>query len=147
MVKISISDGKYAIVDEDSLPIVSRIKWYLHSQGYATSSGSRVLMHRLILGVDSDMYVDHINGDRLDNRKSNLRLVTPVENSKYRTKLNKNNTSKHRGVFITEDGTFHAYIYSNKKKVGLGYFKSFTDAVAARLKAEREYGIKFYAKG
>lgn len=146
MTRIALASNCFVIVDDGDVALLSTFKWARHSQGYAVTNGGKVLMHRLILGLGSNSanYADHINGDRLDNRRTNLRVVTPVENSKYRTKVNKNNTSKHRGVFITEDGTYHAYIYSKKKKVNLGYYKTYQDAVDQRLLAEKKYGIKFY---
>lgn len=82
----------FALVDADMLSILAyRRKWYLHPGGYAISSaGGPGLMHRFVLGVgkgDTDV-VDHINGNRLDNRRRNLRaLASASENHQNRRAL------------------------------------------------------------
>jgi hypothetical protein len=59
-------------------------------------------MHRLILGLthgDRSVEIDHVNGDKLDNRRANLRAVSHPENMANRSALNSNNTSGYRGVY------------------------------------------------
>lgn len=56
-------------------------------------------MHRLIMNAPKGMEVDHLNGDGLDNRKINLRICSHSENTKNRTRINKNNTSTQTGVY------------------------------------------------
>lgn len=144
--KIALANNNgFALIDENSLPLISSIKkWYLHSGGYAASWGCAIMMHRLILPTEKGYYVDHINGNRLDNRRANLRVLSAAENSRYRTRVNKNNTSGFRGVFRTEDNTFNAYVFHEGKKINLGTYKTFEEAVGVRIASEIEYGIKFY---
>lgn len=91
------------IDDADEL-LVALFKWHLHSRGYAARSiGGRkyksyVLAHRWIVGADRGDEVDHINGDKLDNRRVNLRLVTHSQNICNRP-TQSNNTSGYRGVY------------------------------------------------
>lgn len=89
--KLSNSD-KVVLVDEDDFLRFEPFTWRLSHNGYAiVSTPSRrrrqgapnvLRLHRLILGARSDQIVDHINGDRLDNRKANLRFCTVQENNR-----------------------------------------------------------------
>lgn len=85
--------------------------------------------------------IDHINGDRSDNRLRNLREVTLVENSRN-TKRPSTNTSGHIGVGYHKNvGKWFAHISVSRKMRHLGYFADKADAIAARLTAERELGF------
>lgn len=75
--------GKYAIVDDEDYEKVSRYRWH-YGNGYAISDFG-VRMHRFIMSPPQDLVVDHINHDRLDNRRSNLKICTQFENSQNRT--------------------------------------------------------------
>lgn len=98
---ISISNGKaYAIVDDEDFDYLNQWKWK-----YSTGRASRTnkidgygLMHRLIMKAPTGMDVDHINGNQLDNRKSNLRICTHQEN-RSNTARPVNNTSGYKGVY------------------------------------------------
>jgi len=84
--------------------------------------------------------IDHKNGNREDNRLSNLREVDPSGNAKN-TKVRDDNTSGHIGVSLFKlSGKWRAYISVSGKRVSLGHFERFDDAVAAREAAEREHG-------
>lgn len=93
----------FALVSPEDYEGLAAHRWYL-SKGYAIRNSARrngtrppqVKMHREIMAPDSGQ-VDHINRDRLDNRRENLRIVTPAENSRN-TGARKNGTSRHRGV-------------------------------------------------
>lgn len=79
--------GKWALVDADDYVLLSQHSWY-YRDGYALTekNGKEVRMHRMILGTkDADLVVDHINRNRLDNRKQNLREMTPIENANNRS--------------------------------------------------------------
>lgn len=80
------NSGKYAEVDADDYDMLSQYKWYLSKDGYAArrSTGGTTYMHRLVMDTPKDMQTDHINRDRLDNRKANLRICTNAENQKNR---------------------------------------------------------------
>ena len=95
-------------------------------------------MHRIIMNAPKGMFVDHINHNCLDNRKSNLRIVTPRQNS-----MNRKPKSKHHGV------TWHRQIHKwrvqisvDGKKTGLGCYADIDDAIEARKRAE----IKYYGE-
>lgn len=79
--------GKFALVDDDDFVKLSRHSWHFRD-GYAITDINKkeVRMHRYILGViEPDIVVDHINGNRLDNRKCNLREFTPKQNANNRS--------------------------------------------------------------
>lgn len=87
--------------------------------------------------ITNGQCIDHINGNRDDNRACNLRLVTHSENSynRYQQK-----TTIRPGVCIRK-GKFVAYIHIGEKRLHLGYYTTEEEAIAARLNAEREYNI------
>lgn len=87
-------------------------------------------------------HIDHINGDRTDNRIANLRLVSELENARN-AKIRKDNTTGVSGVLFRHDGRakpWTAQIRSNGKHVGLGSFRTREEAVNARRNAEAQYG-------
>src|SRR4051794_10009663 len=77
----------WTLVDQDDAPVVLAYRWHLDSHGYAITkirAGDRrrtVLMHRLLLAPPDHLCIDHKNRCRLDNRRQNLRVVTPTENA------------------------------------------------------------------
>lgn len=82
---IPLSQGLVAIVDAADFDMLSERKWHTQASGYAAhGSGSRpsglILMHRLLMEAPAGLQVDHINGNRLDNRRANLRLCTAAQN-------------------------------------------------------------------
>jgi len=99
--------------------------------------------HRVIWKLVHDEepeYVDHISGDRADNRLCNLRSVDKTENARN-TRLGRNNTSGVNGVhWVTREQKWRACIYVGGRKVSLGDYTEKADAVAARRAADMEYG-------
>jgi hypothetical protein len=92
-------------------------------------------------GVLPDSQVDHINGDRSDNRFCNLRVVTLQENRKN-MRMCKRNTSGVTGVCWENDRKkWKADIKINDKTVKLGRFDTIIDAVSARISANKLYGF------
>jgi hypothetical protein len=117
--------------------------------GYFITSikGQRYLIHRIIwmLGSGSDprgLQVDHINGNRLDNRFCNLRAAERLDNNKN-VKAHDDNKSGHLGITEHKPGIWRARIMKNGKNMHLGLFPSIEQAVEARRKAELEYHGEF----
>lgn len=102
----------------------------------------RVEAHRVIATMLFGSYlgeVDHINGDRADNRRENLRIVRRSENLKNR-RMSSRNTSGHTGVrWVPHANKWSARIEADGKPIHLGYFASIEDAIAARKAAEVKY--------
>lgn len=78
-----LGKGKSTKVDDDDYEKYNHLVWHLSDTGYAVrKSGKTVRLHRLIMDCPEGMVVDHLNGDKLDNHKSNLRICTQSENAK-----------------------------------------------------------------
>ena len=143
-----MSNGKCFYFDLDDYEIIKDYCW--HSDNYGAikacelrNRGYSVYMHRLIFGlrknIDYSIQVDHINHNRADNRKENLRLVDNSHNQ-MNTKIGKNNLSGEKGVsFQKASQKYMARITVNKKVIYLGLFEDIKDAKNARKEAEKEY--------
>lgn len=111
MAEIKLAGGLLTEVDDANFEWLNQWRWYLSSSGYATrtqyvkGSGRKkqknkiIRMHRLITNAPDGLLTDHIDGDKLNNRRSNLRLATHTENHQNRGKQD-NNTSGYKGVFL-----------------------------------------------
>lgn len=128
----------WALVDEADVPLIQDHIWRLHNAGYAHTWVDRgahrgMGMHRLIMGLEhSDgLEVDHINGDRLDNRRSNLRVVTHAENAQNHP--SRRGTSIYRGVYRNKRGRWIAQGKLNGAVTYLGTYD--TELEAARASA------------
>ncbi|MBI4675021.1 MAG: HNH endonuclease [Chloroflexi bacterium] len=114
---IPLTRNAFALVDNSDFEWLNQWNWILsNSRGrlYARRAISRfegggsIVMHRQIMDPPAGMEVDHINGDGLDNRRANLRLVTKEQNLRSRRTF-KNNTSGYKGVvFNSKNGRWRA---------------------------------------
>lgn len=130
--------GGEILIDEIDLPILRSLRSiHVNENGYACGTlriDGKVKwyrLHRLIMKPSDGLEVDHINGNRADNRRCNLRACTRRQNRRN-AKLSKNNTSGFKGVsFYRRDGTYEAYIKINHRKHRIGYFKDKIEAARA----------------
>lgn len=140
------STDKHMICDLEDWERLKDHCWGLDSSGYAKTNFHKndeklesKKFHINVIGKKDGYYVDHINRDRLDNRKCNLRHVTPRGNA-INAKVGKNNTSGHVGVYkIPHSNKWRAYIYENGNNHYLGRFQTKREAIQARLDAEKKY--------
>jgi hypothetical protein len=149
--EIELSRGYVAIVDEEDHEWLSEWKWCANSKkgnAYAFRTvghgGKRIgiYLHRLVLGIDgTEAVADHINGDTLDNRRANLRVVNHWQNA-VNAKMYANNTSGVKGVdFVKQRGQYRARIFRYHKQITVGYSGTLRGAAALRREAEKElYG-------
>lgn len=116
--------------------------WWEDSNGYITTHQYKkygLFMHRIIVNPPKDKVVDHINHNKNDNRRCNLRICTRGENN-LNKEIKSNNTSGYTGVsFSNEKNKWRASIRKNGKSYTLGYFKNIEDAIKARKDAEKIY--------
>ena len=146
MREIPLASGKgVAIVDEEWYPVLSQYKWHLTTKGYVERSvkpGHGVMMHRVVNMTPPGLSTDHINGDKLDNRASNLRACTNLQNSQSR----KYNTGKSGYIGVTpipSSGRWQVSICHNYKTVYIGSFDNVEDAAKAYDAKARELHGEF----
>lgn len=139
-----IIDGTTFYFDIEDLPIIQSRSWYKDKDGYLAHcyyyNGKRcfVSFHRIIMGAKRNEVVDHINKNRADNRKANLRICERTENDRNRG-LYSTNTSGVTGVhFDQKRGKWAASITYNNKRLFIGRFEFKEDAIRARLLKEIE---------
>lgn len=143
MKEIKLTRGKITLVDDEDYEWLNQYKWCYAGPGYAyrrTRNNEKpapytTVMHRQIMsfyGYDIDgLNIDHKNGNRLDNQKSNLRVATNNQNV-FNQRKHKDNTSGYKGVSWSKDHKeWEVYITVNKRRIHLGYRENLEDA--ARL--------------
>jgi hypothetical protein len=133
---IALAKGYFAIVDADDYEKLSQYKWHVKVArsgfyAYRTENRKRISMHRQILNAPPGMHCDHINHNGLDNRKANLRLCTPQQNS-FNQHPRFNSTSKYKGVsWSREARKWRADIKHNGRTIYIGYFEDEAEAAIA----------------
>jgi hypothetical protein len=142
---IPLTNGKKAKIDKEDYVKVSKYKWH-NSLGYAQAYSkdtpyNPVAMHRLIMNDPIGFSIDHINHNRLDNRKCNLRFCNMSQNI-ANSLLSKINTSGYKGVdWHKGSRQWRARITINGKRFDLGNFKSIKNAAEAyNKKAKKIFG-------
>jgi hypothetical protein len=132
MKRIKLTHEKFALVDDDDYEVLSQYHWQArkkrntwYAQRGCIRGGKETTqrMHRAILGlIDPAIFVDHINGDGLDNRRSNLRIATVAQNN-HNSRKPRNNRSGFKGVSQRKGfKQWHAYIYVGNSQVHLGFY-------------------------
>lgn len=139
------SNGKPFLVDSDVASIIANRKW-CRSNGYPTANigGEIVRLHDCVMALSygekpCKAYVDHINRDKSDNRRTNLRFVLP-NISALNMPLRSNNKTGIRGVSLTKEGKYRAYITVDGKQKSLGWYDTLEEAASARWQGEQLYG-------
>ena len=147
---IELTKGRQAIVDDSDYKYLNQWKWHYSDGGYAHRSQhirigknkyscKKIRMHRVINNTPDGFITDHINRNKLDNRKCNLRTTNKSVNTINRGKPN-NNTSGFKGVYLDSwTGKWRAELKLNRKKISLGRFVEIEDAIKARLDGEKLY--------
>ena len=140
MKEVPLNHGKKSIIDDEDYPRISKHRWCYHRDKAAkrgvyekaTRKTKTVYLHREVMNAVDGTIVDHIDGDVLNNQKSNLRCCTPSENG-----ANRNHKS------IARSGYFGVYWHKGKKRwranitknyreIHIGYFDTAIEAAVAR---------------
>jgi hypothetical protein len=137
--------GKEFYFDMDDYDKIKDICWNEQYKNMSTLQGRDLTTNRMVRMHSFLGYTHHDHADRneLNNRKYNLRPATTQENARNHNRQ-KNNTSGVIGVgWLVQQNKWRAYIYIDKKHIGLGTFDNKNDAIIARLKAEQKYFGEF----
>jgi hypothetical protein len=157
MKEIQLTQGRVAIVDDEDYDIVNKYNWWavqggdIHKVYYAQKWLCRVkgvkkyeMLHNFIAGRPGyKLFIDHINGDGLDNRKENLRIVTNRQNG-HNNSGQSNRLGRYKGVYLNRTGKkFVARITVDYKQLCLGSYQNETDAAIAYNNAAIKYFGEF----
>lgn len=146
-----LAAGVTVLVDAEDVPRISTRRWRISCNGYVVASvnNHNETLHRFLLQPAEGLWVDHINGDRLDNRRCNLRTCTPSQNAQNRRVSSLNKTCL-KGALSGADSRggralrFRARIRVNGKRINLGSFTTPEDAHRAYIQAATPLHKEFF---
>jgi len=161
---VSLSQGAFAIVDDNDFLTVSRFNWHLKKDARKTSYAVRnnkrglspalIKMHRVIAEANPGQIVDHVNGNGLDNRRRNLRIATPSLNqANRRVAIGRHGVkgvhyipyTQNKGKRWDRAKPWKAEITVSRRTISIGYFKTKDEAAAAYDVAAKRYFGEFAA--
>lgn len=153
MKKIKLTQGQYALVDDEDFEWLNSFNWCYYKArnngGYAArkvggrSDPKNVMMHRLVNNTPEGFDTDHHDGNKLNNQKYNLRTATSLQN-RYNRNSYKGSTSKYKGVgWFKRDSKWRAYIVKDRKNYHLGLYENEQQAALAYNKKALEFHGKF----
>jgi hypothetical protein len=156
MKQIKLTGGKIVLVDNEDFEYLNQWKWYLGRDGYAYRTKfikringklikKNISMHRYLAKTPKGLETDHINHNRLDNRKKNLRIVTATQN-RMNNLPHKNNSSGYKGVSWDKTrNKWIVFIKYNGKGHNVGRFSTKEEAALVYNKmAEEHFGQYAY---
>lgn len=145
MSEIPLTQGRIALVDDEDYEQLARHSWSFDGRGYAVRGVwvagrvKKVRMHRQILSAAEGVEVDHVNGNGLDNRRSNLRLCEHHQNARN-VRPRQGCTSQYKGVYWhRQSGKWRARLRFGGKHISLGLYVSEQDAARAYDAAARQH--------
>lgn len=152
MKKIKLTQGKYALVDDADFEWLNQWKWHTSYYGYAerrqhlpssrkNQKFKMIKMHRLILNTPDGLSTDHINHNKLDNRRSNLRICNVMQNLQN-SQIRAHNKVGYKGVIRRQD-KYIARIKVENRQIHLGTFETKEDAALSYNKAASKYFGEF----
>ena len=142
--EIKTSKGEIFLTDCTDLDFLLKYSWCINKNGYVVANINHKVtkIHQYILGLSTPVVVDHINGNKLDNRRENLRICTSSENSKN-MKIKTTNRTGYPGIRLTPSGRYNVRITVNNKEIHVGNYLTLEEGIGARKNAEIEYYGEF----
>jgi len=149
MKEIFLSNGMKCLVSECDYDDLIAYSWHFHgAYAYRHSRDNGidkvVLMHRHIMKPSVGMTIDHVNMNKLDNRRENLRICTHAQNCHNKPARQSNISTGYKNVARTRFNRFNVMLTYNKKVYYSGQFRSLRDAVSAANKLGKEVVGEFY---
>lgn len=145
---VPLTRGYEAVIDACDVPIVKCYNWHVdaHKKHFYAAAGAvidgkptRIRMHRLLSGADKGQYVDHIDGDGLNNRRDNIRVCRQRDNMRNR-KMPTTNSTGYKGVWWDKRiNCYRACIRVDDKTMHLGRFDDPSEAHKAYCEAAEKY--------
>lgn len=133
------------LLDDEDYEWAKSYRWKFMNDRPATKIGGRYIgIHRLIMGIQhgEDVIVDHIDGNPLNNQRSNLRVCNRFQNQQNR-KTNKNNTLP-KGIRLLPSGKYNVRIQSYNKRVVVGTFDTLEEAIDERNRVAKQLHGEFF---
>jgi hypothetical protein len=136
-VTFALADGATTLIDESSLAVARAWAWRVKESGYVAhrvrcANGRRwEFMHRVLAGALPGQQVDHINGDKMDNRRCNLRLCDAFGNARNKAPGSRNRSGFKGVSWDADKGRWRATIFFDGHKRSLGRFKTKKEAARA----------------
>jgi len=150
MKKIELTQGQFAMVDDDDFEELNKYKWcaswdrdcfYVTRKVRINGKQKTLLMHRVIMNAQDGDIIDHIDRVPLNNQKSNLRLCSLSQNQHNR-KINSNNSTGYKGISPSRKG-YKAQIQLNGKKIYLGIRPTAEEAYELYKEGSKKYHGEF----
>lgn len=136
------NSSKKVAVDDRDFEVVSQYTWRLKN-GYAASGSKPLYMHRLIMRTPEEMETDHADMNRLNNCRSNLRIVSRVQNIMNRGAQSNNKSGAKGVIWGKTNKKWKAQIGCMGRKIFIGYFDTVEDASDAYMQAALKYHGNF----
>jgi hypothetical protein len=143
MKQIKLTQNRITIVDDEDYEHLSQWSWCVSSNGYVHRAERKdgkktaIKLHSYLMSTPKGMDTDHINRNKLDNRKVNLRIVTRSKNMFNRPEPNNNSSGKKGVTWSKPARKWQAQIMISYKNNYLGIYNRLKDAVNAREEAEK----------
>ena len=119
-----------ALIDIDDIERCKKVKWTTNGNGYVEGNSKKYKLHRFIMDYDGPLQIDHINRNKLDNRKENLRIVNQFENAQ--------NVGAHGVSFDKKANKWKAETQRYGKYFFIGLYQTKENAIIARNKFNKE---------